>query len=308
MGRSAFDGVSDGEWAVFAEKVVKERDELAEKLAGEAAHIRSLEGLLVDAVRERDEARARVAVLEDAEHDRAVCCIANADEVEGLRAERDAAYRAGAEAMREKALIEFFAILTLDLSPRVKERVRALSVELPKGEAVHPEAMPLRPVGAVSVLEKGLAQYGVRVTNVTEGRPTTVSIAATEHPVTFVGLNEDECVQLAPGGESVTATLLYATSRSTGHAGFIASGFLDEPGPEIANAARSALYFFVLLEEGRVWVLTRGALRDVYKKLRRGGKVTRFSLPKTPGTVRLLLPKKKLGFDLDQAVRRRGRE
>ena len=54
---SVLDGPGEGTWSVFAAKVVEERDELRHKLAGEAAHIKSLEGLLVDAVRERDEAR-----------------------------------------------------------------------------------------------------------------------------------------------------------------------------------------------------------------------------------------------------------
>jgi hypothetical protein len=48
-------------------KVVQEIDELRYKLAGEAAHIKSLEGLLVDAVRERDEALAQVAALREGE-------------------------------------------------------------------------------------------------------------------------------------------------------------------------------------------------------------------------------------------------
>jgi len=42
-------------------KVLEELNELRHKLAGEAAHIKSLEGLLVDAVRERDEARAHTS-------------------------------------------------------------------------------------------------------------------------------------------------------------------------------------------------------------------------------------------------------
>lgn len=42
----------------------RERDELRHKLAGEAAHIKSLEGLLVDAVRERDELKIRLAHVE----------------------------------------------------------------------------------------------------------------------------------------------------------------------------------------------------------------------------------------------------
>lgn len=52
-------GPGEGSWAVFAEKVVEERDEFRHKLAGEAAHIKSLEGLLVEATRERDEAVRR---------------------------------------------------------------------------------------------------------------------------------------------------------------------------------------------------------------------------------------------------------
>lgn len=51
---SVLDGPGEGTWSVFAAKVMEERDELRHKLAGEAAHIKSLEGLLVDAVRERD--------------------------------------------------------------------------------------------------------------------------------------------------------------------------------------------------------------------------------------------------------------
>jgi hypothetical protein len=44
-------------------KVAEERDELRRKLAGEAAHIKSLEGLLVDAANERDALRAEVEML-----------------------------------------------------------------------------------------------------------------------------------------------------------------------------------------------------------------------------------------------------
>ena len=58
---SVLDGPGEGTWSVFAAKVVEERDELRHKLAGEAAHIKSLEGLLVDAVRERDEAQAALS-------------------------------------------------------------------------------------------------------------------------------------------------------------------------------------------------------------------------------------------------------
>ena len=52
-------GPGEGSWAVFAEKVVEERDELRHKLAGEVAHIMSLEDLLVEATRERDNATLR---------------------------------------------------------------------------------------------------------------------------------------------------------------------------------------------------------------------------------------------------------
>lgn len=60
---SVLDGPGEGTWSVFVLKVVEERDELRHKLAGEAAHIKSLEGLLVDAVRERDDARDRADFL-----------------------------------------------------------------------------------------------------------------------------------------------------------------------------------------------------------------------------------------------------
>lgn len=51
------DGPGEGTWSVFAMKVAEERDELRHKLAGEAKHIESLEGLLVEATRERDNLR-----------------------------------------------------------------------------------------------------------------------------------------------------------------------------------------------------------------------------------------------------------
>jgi hypothetical protein len=51
---SVLDGPGEGTWSVFALKVVEQREELLHKLAGQAAHIKSLEGLLVDALRERD--------------------------------------------------------------------------------------------------------------------------------------------------------------------------------------------------------------------------------------------------------------
>lgn len=57
---SILDGPGEGTWSVFAQNVVEECDELRHKLAGEAAHIKSLEDLLVDAVRERDALRAEV--------------------------------------------------------------------------------------------------------------------------------------------------------------------------------------------------------------------------------------------------------
>jgi hypothetical protein len=63
---SVLDGPGEGTWSVFALKVVEERDELRHKLAGETAHIKSLEGLLVDAANERDEARALAAKVADA--------------------------------------------------------------------------------------------------------------------------------------------------------------------------------------------------------------------------------------------------
>jgi hypothetical protein len=78
---SVLDGPGEGTWSVFALKVVEERDELRYKLAGEAAHIKSLEGLLVDAVRERDEARADFDSLED-DAAKVVLAYRNGDKIE----------------------------------------------------------------------------------------------------------------------------------------------------------------------------------------------------------------------------------
>jgi len=85
---SVLDGPGEGTWSVFAAKVVEERDELRHKLAGEAAHIKSLEGLLVDAVRERDEARAALARTDRARRDSE-----NAweEEYDAMKRERDEA-------------------------------------------------------------------------------------------------------------------------------------------------------------------------------------------------------------------------
>ena len=108
-------------------------------------------------------------------------------------------------------------------------------------------------------------------------------------------------MRLAPG-EAINAVLLYCSKRNRGHAGFSASGFLDSDAPDAERQVEPQLYFMILLEERRVWVVARTALRDIYRKLGRHGKVPRFSLGRTEGSLRLLLPKKKTGIDLDECV------
>jgi hypothetical protein len=97
MGNYDTRGVGDGTWAVFAEKVVAERDEarvevarltetideLRRKLAGEAAHIASLEALLIEVSRERDEARAEA-------HDREVAALRSEAERDEMAAKHNA--------------------------------------------------------------------------------------------------------------------------------------------------------------------------------------------------------------------------
>jgi len=97
---SVLDGPGEGTWSVFAAKVVEERDELRHKLAGEAAHIKSLEGLLVDAVRERDEARAALARTDRARRDSE-----NAweEEYDAMKRERDEA-RADFDSLEDDAV------------------------------------------------------------------------------------------------------------------------------------------------------------------------------------------------------------
>jgi hypothetical protein len=81
--------VTDGRF--LAGVTFQEIDELRHRLAGEAAHIKSLEGLIVDATRERDEARAELKrlknhfSLEAAASLRAALASAQAHELELLR-------------------------------------------------------------------------------------------------------------------------------------------------------------------------------------------------------------------------------
>lgn len=72
MGRSALEGVSDGEWSVFAEKVVKERDEalaelaLTKSLHDVAVRQRDAANWLVEQLtNERDEARTEILALKE---------------------------------------------------------------------------------------------------------------------------------------------------------------------------------------------------------------------------------------------------
>lgn len=152
----------------------------------------------------------------------------------------------------------------------------------------------------VALLEIELARRGVAIRSVTEGRPIKIEIEADEQPVVIGEEHADWFCRLEPG-KPVTAALSYATRRSHGNAPFNISGFLDDDLPAAKRLAQPALYFFVLLEESRVWVLARGALRDLYAEVRQGEKVHRFSSPKE-GYLRLLLPRTKVGFDLDQCV------
>ena len=101
MGRSGFDGVGEGQWAVFAEKVVSERDEAREQVA-------ALRARLAAAERERDEARSaytfRGGYIEDASGARwwSAELVARLEaKIAQLDGKVAAARREGAEAMRE---------------------------------------------------------------------------------------------------------------------------------------------------------------------------------------------------------------
>ena len=153
----------------------------------------------------------------------------------------------------------------------------------------------------MEILRQELGRFEVELERVVVGRPTTVTIQAAGGPVAIGEVHDDWFVQLERG-ETATAQLLYCTRRSRGHAGFSASGFLDPKSPEVERSALPQLYFMVLLEERRVWAVARTALRDIYRKLRRGGQVPRFSLTKAEGALRIVLPKKVTGIDLDQCI------
>ena len=134
---SVLDGPGEGTWSVFAQKVVEERDELRHKLAGEAAHIKSLEDLLVDAVRERDALRAEIEVL------RGVGCReAKAGEPESgpcgvcLRcAEERGERRAQAEVERLRRLLDHATqsnpgtsvlVMLMDEAAKLRERIASM--------------------------------------------------------------------------------------------------------------------------------------------------------------------------------------
>lgn len=109
MGRSAFEGVSDGEWAVFAEKVVAERDEarariveltegskkLCEAYQDERAssywlheELQRTRARLAEQTRERDEARAEVERLRQHQRECVMECAAHERDAAGARREQ----------------------------------------------------------------------------------------------------------------------------------------------------------------------------------------------------------------------------
>jgi hypothetical protein len=155
-----------------------------------------------------------------------------------------------------------------------------------------------RPQAPEVILQRALGPFGVEVDNVKTGRPTTAMLRATEAPISIGQDIDDWPVVLVPGEAPVTCVLVHASRRNHGHAPFRASRFLDDARVD------AQLYFFVLVEGERVWVLTRSALRHTYEALTEGKRVASFSLEKRPGTMRLTLPKALVGFDLDQAIHR----
>ena len=132
---SVLDGPGEGTWSVFAQKVVEERDELRYKLAGEAAHIKSLEDLLVAAANERDALRAEVEMLrgvgcretKDGEPESGPCgvCLRCAEE----RGAEDVALRIAAE---HRAMVAEYE--------RDELKTRLAHAEADAEQAIHNEA------------------------------------------------------------------------------------------------------------------------------------------------------------------------
>jgi len=197
---------------------------------------------------------------------------------------------ARADAIVDAAADAFHAVLVQNRDLLVERGPRPM---LPYGGGIE---------GALAVLRDELAPFGLSVSDVVSGRPTTVRLRADCEPVIVGELEDDWFVRLEPNTEGAVAAVLFCSERNRGHAGFSVSGFLDSPKRRTTRAISPKLFFFILLEEARVWVVTRAALQGIYATLRRRWKAPRFSLAKSEGALRVMLPKKKLGIDLEQAV------
>lgn len=173
--------------------------------------------------------------------------------------------------------------------------LRAVQAAVSLSADVSPDAFTVAPHG-VDILQDVLAKEGIVIETVHKGRPTIIRISASERLI--IGEADETGVEVHT--TPVAAAVYTATKRNSGSALFFISSFLSSPKEKAG--AHPRLMFLVLLEERRVWAVTRGDIRSTHRALKAGRKVTNFV--QTPSGLRMSLPRRASGFDVPFRIMR----
>jgi hypothetical protein len=148
----------------------------------------------------------------------------------------------------------------------------------------------------VEILASALRDRGVDVSRYRRGRPSTVILSARDSGVLIGELNHE--VRLERGASVLCAVAVTAKRTAAGAVFNIGQVHDDEADPV---SGRPDVYAFVILEERRVWIITRRALAMFRDVLEGGKRVRMFGLGPTGG-LRVRLPAKATGFDVEEQV------
>jgi hypothetical protein len=173
--------------------------------------------------------------------------------------------------------------------------LRAVQAAVALSADASPPAVTVAPRG-VDILRDVLAGEDIVIGTVHEGRPTIIQITAKERLI----IGEADETGVGVHTTPVVAAVYTATKRSSGSALFFISSFLSNPREK--TGTHPPLMFLVLLEERRVWAVTREDLRSIHRALKAKRKVTNFV--QTPGGLRISLPRRASGFDVPYRIMR----
>ena len=148
----------------------------------------------------------------------------------------------------------------------------------------------------VEILASALRARGVDVSRYRRGRPNTVVLSASSSAVLIGELDYE--VRLARGASVLCA--ISVTAKRTAAGAIFNIGKVHDDEADLMSG-RPDVYAFVLLEERRVWIATRRALAMFREALESGKRVRMFGLG-TTGGLRVRLPAKATGFDVDQQI------